>query len=237
MGSNSSSGGGGGRQDAGPNRTVAQKYTPPKVIGVDKFGNNITQGTGNYKTINEKGKTVGSTFISEGANKSNKSIDKLPFGTTKVVATMLKKPLAAGAKYNRKAFENLVIGNQKAGSNIRINRAEWDAMSDAKKEEIYSTHQKNRMAGKTDFYGRTVRQGGDNNNNGNVVVQAPVQKVEELPQEVKVVEMTSEEARAKANSILKKKRGTKTNRSLIATSPQGITDDKGLTLGKKSLLG
>lgn len=227
----------GGRQDAGPNRTVAQKYTAPKVIGVDKFGNNITQGTGNYKTINEKGKTVGSTFISEGANKSNKSIDKLPFGTTKVVATMLKKPLAAGAKYNRKAFENLVIGNQKAGSNIRINRAEWDAMSDAKKEEIYSTHQKNRMAGKTDFYGRTVRQ--SDNGGGNQVVQAPVQKVEELPQQVKAPEsvMTSEEARAKANSILKKKRVTKTNRSLIATSPQGITDDKGLTLGKKSLLG
>ena len=236
MGSNSSSGGG-GRKDAGPKRTVAQKYTAPKVIGVDKFGNKITQGTGNYKTINEKGKTVGSTFISEGANKSNRSIDNLPFGGTKIVATMLKKPLAKGAKYNRKAFENLVIGNEKAGSNIRINRAEWDAMSDAKKEEIYSTHQKNRMAGKTDFYGRTVRQGGDGG--GNQVVQAPVQKVEELPQQVKAPEsvMTSEEARAKANLLLKKKRGTRTKSSLIATSPQGITDDKGLTLGQKSLLG
>ena len=97
---------------------------------------------------------------------------------------------------------------------------------------------KNRLAGKTDAYGNTLSQGNDNN--GNQVVQAPVattMPVEELPQEVKAVEMTSEEARAKANSILKKKRGTKTNRSLIATSSQGITDDKGLTLGKKSLLG
>ena len=236
MGSPSASGGN-GRQDAGPKRTVAQKYTAPKVIGVDKFGNKITQGTGNYKTINEKGKTVGSTFISEGANKSNRSIDNLPFGGTKIVATMLKKPLAKGAKYNRKAFENLVIGNKKAGSNIRINRAEWDAMSDAQKEKIYSTHQKNRMAGKTDFYGRTVRQGGDGGSNQ--VVQAPVQKVEEVPQQVKAPEsvMTSEEARAKANLLLKKRRGTRTKSSLIATSPQGITDDKGLTLGQKSLLG
>src|SRR5210317_43733 len=81
---------------------------------------------------------------------------------------------------------------------------------------------------------------GGNDNNGNQVVQAPVETtmpVEELPQEVKAVEMTSEEARAKANLLLKKRRGTKTKSSLIATSPQGITDDKGLTLGTKSLLG
>ena len=85
-----------------------------------------------------------------------------------------------------------------------------------------------------------VNNGGGNDNNGNQVVQAPVattMPVEDLPQEVKAVEMTSEEARAKANLLLKKRRGTKTNKSLIATSPQGITDDKGLTLGKKSLLG
>ena len=85
----------------------------------------------------------------------------------------------------------------------------------------------------------TVNTGGGNDNNGNQVVQAPVQKVEELPQQVKAPEsvMTSEEARAKANLLLKKKRGTRTKSSLIATSPQGITDDKGLTLGQKSLLG
>ena len=78
---------GGGRQDAGPNRTVAM---------------NVNTG----QTINEKGRVVGSSFISEGANKSNKDIDKLPFSGTKVVATMFKKPLAAGAKYNRKALKN-----------------------------------------------------------------------------------------------------------------------------------
>ena len=44
-------------------------------------------------------------------------------------------------------------------------------------------------------------------------------------------------ARAKANLLLKKKRGTRTKSSLIATSSQGITDDEGLTLGQKSLLG
>ena len=232
MGSNSSSGGG-GRQDAGPKRTVAQKYTPPKVIGVDKFGNNITSTSGNYKTINEKGKTVGSSFISEGANKSNRDIDRLPLGGTKVVATMLKKPLAAGAKYNRKAFENLVIGNQKAGSNIRINRATWDSMSDAEKEKVYSTHQKNRMAGKTDFYGREVRQGGDGGatNTGGQVVQAPQVTA---PTTAEVSQSTATEAE---DPILLRKRKAKA-KGRSPTIMTGVTGATGsLTLGKPSLLG
>ena len=235
MGSNSSSGGGGGgRQDAGPKRTVAQKYTPPKVIGVDKFGNNITSTSGNYKTINEKGKTVGSTFISEGANKSNRDIDRLPLGGTKVVATMLKKPLAAGAKYNRKAFENLVIGNQKAGSNIRINRATWDSMSDAEKEKVYSTHQKNRMAGKTDFYGREVRQGG--NGDGAIASSGQVVQASTV-----TAPTTAEVSQSKATQVedsieLKKKRIKAKGRSpTIMTGVTGATG--GLTLGKPSLLG
>ena len=210
---------GNGRQDAGPKRTVAQKYTAPKVIGVDKFGNEITQGTGNYKTINEKGKTVGSTFISEGANKSNKSIDNLPFGGTKVVATMLKKPLAAGAKYNRKAFENLVIGNTKKGSNIKISRSEWDAMSDAKKEEIYSTHQKNRMAGKTDFYGRTVRQGGNGGGQTQTKTQAQIEAESVAIQ--KAAQAEKDQAAAEQADAYKKKRLSITSSRSLFARPGG----------------
>jgi len=210
---------GNGRQDAGPKRTVAQKYTAPKVIGVDKFGNEITEGTGNYKTINEKGKTVGSTFISEGANKSNKSIDNLPFGGTKVVATMLKKPLAAGAKYNRKAFENLVIGNTKKGSNIKISRSEWDAMSDAKKEEIYSTHQKNRMAGKTDFYGRTVRQGGNGGGQTQTKTQAQIEAESVAIQ--KAAQAEKDQAAAEQADAYKKKRLSITSSRSLFAKPGG----------------
>jgi len=210
---------GNGRQDAGPKRTVAQKYTAPKVIGVDKFGNEITEGTGNYKTINEKGKTVGSTFISEGANKSNKSIDNLPFGGTKVVATMLKKPLAAGAKYNRKAFENLVIGNTKKGSNIKISRSEWDAMSNAKKEEIYSTHQKNRMAGKTDFYGRTVRQGGNGGGQTQTKTQAQIEAESVAIQ--KAAQAEKDQAAAEQADAYKKKRLSITSSRSLFAKPGG----------------
>jgi len=210
---------GNGRQDAGPKRTVAQKYTAPKVIGVDKFGNEITEGTGNYKTINEKGKTVGSTFISEGANKSNRSIDKLPFGGTKIVATMLKKPLAAGAKYNRKAFENLVIGNTKKGSNIKISRSEWDAMSNAKKEEIYSTHQKNRMAGKTDFYGRTVRQGGNGGGQTQTKTQAQIEAESVAIQ--KAAQAEKDQAAAEQADAYKKKRLSITSSRSLFAKPGG----------------
>ena len=237
MGSNSSSGGG-GRTDAGPNRTTAQKYTAPKAIGVDKFGNTITQGTGNYKTINESGKTVGSSFISEGANKSNRDIDKIPLSGTKIIASIAKPLLAKGAKYNRRAFENLVIGNTKRGSNIRIDRDEWDAMSDAAKEATYSKHQTSRMQGKTDFYGREIRQGGDNNSS-NVVVQAPTVSgptTAEVYQVSAVPEVTSEEARATANELILKKRRGRGRSMLVATSSKGVTDEN-LTLSQKSLLG
>ena len=169
----------GGRQDAGANRTVAQKYTAPKAkaIGVDKFGNTITSRTfnsaniygtdGNYQTIDESGKVVGSSFITEGANKSNRDIDKLPFGSTKVVGAILKKPLAAGAKYTRKFFVNSVIGNTKKGSNITTTKEEFASMSDSQKESLYSSYTKARQSGaKTDAYGRDVinRDGGGNNN-------------------------------------------------------------------------
>jgi len=227
----------GGRNDAGPNRTVAQKYTPPKAIGVDKFGNTITQGTGNYKTINESGKTVGSSFISEGANKSNRDIDKIPLSGTKIVATMLKKPLAAGAKYNRRAFENLVIGSEKTkGIASTVSRKEWDAMSNSAKENLFSSYNKSRQSGKTDFYGREVRQeGGGNNTPAPTILKktAGGQTVQTTaPTEAEVSQSAAADAEAYDLRKIKKKGRSMTR----LTSSQGVIDNK-LTLGKPSLLG
>ena len=222
----------GGRQDAGPNRTVAQKYTAPTTTKPGTKSN-----TGNYKTINEKGKTVGSSFISEGANKSNRDIDRLPLSGTKVVATMLKKPLAAGAKYNRKAFENLVIGSEKTkGIASTVSRKEWDAMSDSAKENLYGSYNKSRQSGKTDFYGREVRQeGGGNNTPAPTILKktAGGQTVQtEAPTEAELSQSAA--ADAEAYDLRKtKKRGRSMTR---LTSSKGVTDNK-LTLGKPSLLG
>lgn len=80
--------------------------------------------------------------------------------------------------------------------------------------------------------------GGDNN--GNQVVQAPIPKVDAAPTTVEVSqaapEVTSEEARATANELIKKKRRGRGRSLMVATSPQGVTDEK-LTLSQKTLLG
>lgn len=76
----------------------------------------------------------------------------------------------------------------------------------------------------------------------NQVVQAPLATTMPVkgPTEVEVSqvapEVTSEEARAKANELIRKKRRGVGRNMMIATSPQGVTD-KSLTLSNKSLLG
>ena len=86
-------------------------------------------------------------------------------------------------------------------------------------------------------------QGG--NDNGNVgaatssgmVVQSP-KIISPTTSEVSQVapEVTSEEARDAANLLIKKRKG-RGRSSTILTSSQGVQDNKGLTLGKPSLLG
>ena len=221
----------GGRNDAGPNRTVAQKYTPPKAIGVDKFGKTITQGNGNYQTIDESGKVVGSSFISEGKYKSNRDIDKLPFGSTKVGATILKEPLGKGAIYNRKSFVNLVIGNTKKGSNITTTKEEFSRMSDSEKESLYKGYKDSRRSGATDFYGRDIIGGdGGGNNNQPVIVQKNVGG-----KTVQTTEAKIEEEKKEYDSRQTKKKGRNKN---ILTSQRGVMKTSpDYSLGKKSLLG
>ena len=215
-----SGGQGGGRTDAGPNRTTATK------IGVGNI-NEKGKKTRSYKSDNPD------AFRNRGAEKIKKGV-KTPSLAVNAAAAILSKPLQAGSKMTRDFFRQKVLGSKNYKGTTKT---EFDSMSRSAQESMYKSYITGRTSGKTDAYGNTISQG--DNGGGNQVVQAPVQKVEELPQQVKAPEsvMTSEEARAKANLLLKKKRGTRTKSSLIATSPQGITDDKGLTLGQKSLLG
>ena len=82
---------------------------------------------------------------------------------------------------------------------------------------------------------------GGNDNNGNQVVQATVIPKVTGPTTAEVSqvtpEITSEEARASANELILKKRKGRGRSSTILTSSQGVQDNKGLTLGKPSLLG
>ena len=206
----------GGRQDAGPNRTVAM---------------NVNTG----QTINEKGRVVGSSFISEGANKSNKDIDKLPFSGTKVVASMFKGPLAKGAKYNREFFVNSVIGNTKKGSNITTTKEEFSKMSASEKENLYSGYTKARQSGTKDAYGRDVI-GGDGGNNTPTVIKKNIggNTIQTTaPTEAEVSQ--SEAANADAAALKVKKRGRSQS---IMTGSKGVTKTAAnYSLGKPSLLG
>ena len=81
--------------------------------------------------------------------------------------------------------------------------------------------------------------GNDNSNVGaatssGTVVQSPIVT---SPTTAEVSQVTSEEARASANELILKKRKGRGRSSTILTSAQGVQDNKGLTLGKPSLLG
>ncbi|QLF88256.1 hypothetical protein Greip_gp18 [Pelagibacter phage Greip EXVC021P] len=80
---------------------------------------------------------------------------------------------------------------------------------------------------------------GDNQSNvgaatsSGIVVQAPTVT---SPTTSEVSQVTSADARDAANLLIKKRRG-RGRSSTILTSTQGIQDNKGLTLGKPTLLG
>ena len=231
-----SNGGGGGRTDAGPNRTTAQRYTKPTTTKPGTKSN-----PGNYQTINESGKVVGSSFISEGANKSNRDIDKMPLSGTKLIATFLKEPLAKGAKYNRKAFANLVVGNTKKGG-IKISKEDWNSMSNDKKEEVFSKQQKARMAGQTDFYGRDISRDGRTGKNKKSIEQPKVASQMDNsgvksdlitatgPTDI---EMANTTEMSEGEKLIARKRGKKTK--TILSSVTG--DNTKATLSRKTLLG
>jgi hypothetical protein len=217
MGSNSPSGSGaGGRTDAGPNRTTAYKA-----------------GVGN---INEKGKKTASyksdnpdAFRNVGAEKIKNSKFKTP------VITILSKPLQAGSKVTRDFFTDKVLGSKNYKGTTK---QDFDKLSRSAQESMYKDYSSSRLSGKTDAYGNTISQGG-NDNNGNQVVQAPTvtgPTTAEVSQVASVPEVTAEEARASANELIRKKRRGRGRSLMIATSSQGAKDE-GLTLSSKTLLG
>lgn len=97
-----------------------------------------------------------------------------------------------------------------------------------------------RMSNYSISQGGTRLDGGNDNSNvgaatsSGIVVQAP--KVI-APTTAEVSQVTSEEARDSANELLLKRRRGRGRSSTILTSSQGVQDNKGLTLGKPSLLG
>ena len=137
-----------------------------------------------------------------------------------VIGAVTKPFRDATEKVNRKFFEEKV---KPAGKS---------------KYDTYEDYIRARGRGEVDAYGRTINQS-DNGGatSSGMVVQAPkVSGPTEAEVSQVAPEVTAEEARAKANDLIARKRRGRGRSMLIATSPQGVTD-KSLTLSNKSLLG
>ena len=218
MGSNSGSNSGGGNS-----YNNAQKARKASVPGT-KIG---FQGT--YKSdINPNDDTAAkaSLFREQGAT----NIDNLKVVPPSVA--ILKGPLKKGSVVNRKNFRENVLGK---GAYKGTTQAEFDAMSRAAQESLYSGYMAGRTSGKTDAYGNPISQGG--NGGGAIestgqVVQAP-QPVTS-PTTAEVSQATA--ADAQESLMLRKRRTLARGRSpTIMTGVTGATGS--LTLGKPSLLG
>ena len=209
MGSNSSSGSSGGAGPAG------------------------RKTSGTYGTVSDARKTSERyEFENAGAKKIAKGI-KTPSLALNAAAAILSKPLQAGSKATRNYFKQEVLGK---GGYKKTSVQDFESMSRSAQESMYKDYITGRNSGKTDAYGREIKSTG----NDNQVVQAPVATTMpvEAPSSIEVAEpvMTAEEARAKASDLIRKKRKGVGRGTLIATSPQGTTNE-GLTLSEKSLLG
>ena len=231
MGSNSSSGGGGGgggNQQAKARRlmTTVPSYGKPKTKSVT---------TGTLSDPREKNDTAAKMdlFIND------------PY-TKKQGGPLMLRPFEplfdAGAKKTRTFFTDKVLTSKRAKKNIGYSKEEFSKLSRSKQESIYKDYLSKRSSNTTDAYGNklNINSGPDNNNQ---VVQAPlvattmpVKGSTEAEVSQVAPEVTAEEARAKANDLIAKKRKGRGRSMLIATSPQGVTN-KNLTLSNKTLLG
>lgn len=118
---------------------------------------------------------------------------------------------------------------------IKKGAAESKAKKEANVEMGLGT---DRMSNYSTGQGGTRSDGGNSNvgaaTSSGMVVQSPTVT---SPTTAEVSQVTSEEARASANELIKKRRrGRGRSLSMLQTSSQGL-DNKGLTLGKPTLLG
>ncbi len=234
MGAGPAGSGSGGRTDAGPKRTTASKYTAPKAIGVDKFGNTI-MSSGSVSQINESGKK---TY--DFGNFQNKKYKEKQGGP--LVLRPLEPLFDAGSKKTRTFFTDKVLSSDKAKKNIGYTKDEFSKLSEKKQESVYKGYLDNRLSNKTDAYGNTLSGGGNDNNNTpapTIIKKNPtIIKKNVGGQTIQTTEAKVEEDKKEATKYderVTKKKGRSKN---ILTSKQGVMKTSAdYSLGKKSLLG
>lgn len=191
-----------------------------------------------YRTIGTSRRTVkqyGTTADAKQASKRNefrvsgaRDIDnlKLPGATN-----LLKGPLKAGSKITRDFFTNKVLTSKRGKKNIGYNKQQFESLSIAEQNKIYSGYMDDRLSNKTDAYGNTLSGGGNDNTPRVEVRNIGGREVQvEAPTETEMSESQTESEEYDARKT--KRRG---RRNTILTSQRGASGN--LVLGKPTLLG
>ena len=194
-----------------------------------------------YRTVGTSRRTVkqyGTTADAKQASKRNefrvsgaRDIDnlKLPGATN-----LLKGPLKAGSKITRDFFTNKVLTSKRGKKNIGYNKQQFESLSIAEQNKIYSGYMDDRLSNKTDAYGNPISSGGGDDNNNQpaqpVIVKKNIGGTEVQTTEAKLAE---EKEIDDAYDMRKTKR--RGRRQTILTSQRGASGN--LVLGKPTLLG
>lgn len=191
-----------------------------------------------YRTVGTSRRTVkqyGTTADAKQASKRNefrvsgaRDIDnlKLPGATN-----LLKGPLKAGSKITRDFFTNKVLTSKRGKKNIGYNKQQFESLSIAEQNKIYSGYMDDRLSNKTDAYGNTLSGGGNDNTPRVEVRNIGGREVQvEAPTETEMSESQTESEEYDARKT--KRRG---RRNTILTSQRGARGN--LVLGKPTLLG
>jgi hypothetical protein len=191
-----------------------------------------------YRTVGTSRRTVkqyGTTADAKQASKRNefrvsgaRDIDnlKLPGATN-----LLKGPLKAGSKITRDFFTNKVLTSKRGKKNIGYNKQQFESLSIAEQNKIYSGYVDDRLSNKTDAYGNTLSGGGNDNTPRVEVRNIGGREVQvEAPTETEMSESQTESEEYDARKT--KRRG---RRKTILTSQRGASGN--LVLGKPTLLG
>ena len=192
-----------------------------------------------YKTVGTNRKTVKQYGTVADAKQTSKRYEFRESGARKIdkqkigAFSILKEPFKAGSRITRDFFTDKVLTSKRGFKGM--NKRQFESLSIAKQNEIYSGYLSDRSSSKIDAYGNTLSGGGNDNTPAQTIIKktAGGQTVQTTaPTEAELSQSAA--ADAEAYDLRKtKKRG----RSITTlTSSKGLTDDK-LTLGKPSLLG
>jgi hypothetical protein len=189
-----------------------------------------------YTTVGTSRKTVKQYGTVESAKQTAKRNEFRVSGARKIdnmkvpgAINLLKGPLKAGSKITRDFFTNKVLTSKRGYKGL--NKRQFESLSIAEQNKIYSGYMDDRLSNKTDAYGNTLSGGGNDNTPRVEVKNIGGREVQvEAPTETEMSEAQTESEEYDARKT--KRRG---RRRTILTSQRGASGN--LVLGKPTLLG